>query len=110
MPDLHDDDGFGSSTGHDTRTRTKNRLTEPPMYHVILLNDDYTTMEFVIQVLQHVFHKNIAEATRVMLQVHRTGRGVAGTYTHDIARTKADQVMKMAFKESHPLRCILEQA
>lgn len=110
MPELHDDSGIGGSTAHGIQSRTKSRTTEPPLYHVILLNDDFTTMEFVIKVLQHVFHKNIAEATRVMLQVHRTGRGVAGTYTHDIARTKAEQVMKMAFKESHPLRCILEQA
>ncbi len=84
-------------------------IVEPSLYHVILLNDDYTTMEFVVSVITDVFHLQAAQASRVMMEVHTKGRGVAGTYTKDIAQTKAEIVMRMAFKRNFPLKCILEE-
>lgn len=99
-----------SGTGVSTITEQIESLKEPSLYHVILLNDDFTTMEFVVDVIQAVFHKNLDEATQIMLEVHRTGKGLAGTYLRDIARTKAERVMHMAFKENFPLKCILEKA
>jgi ATP-dependent Clp protease adapter protein ClpS len=90
------------------------RMTMRPLtrevFRVILLNDDYTTMEFVVSVIQDVFHQNASQAARIMMEVHTRGRGVAGTFTRDIARTKADTVMQMAFEENYPLKCILEKA
>ena len=83
-------------------------VQEPEEYRVILLNDDYTTMEFVVAVIMSVFHKDLFEATRVMLDVHRKGRGVVGTYTYDIAATKVDQVLDAAHSAGHPLQCISE--
>lgn len=86
----------------------KTRLKRPPMYAVILLNDDYTPMEFVVWVLQTLFFKNHDEATRVMLQVHKEGKGIAGVFTHDVARTKLVQVEQVARKHEHPLACMIE--
>lgn len=83
-------------------------LDEPGMYQVVLHNDDYTTMEFVVYVLERVFNKNEGEANRIMLEVHRRGRGVCGVYPFEIAETKVAQVEKMAFKEGFPLKCTLE--
>ena len=83
---------------------------EPDEYRVILLNDDYTTMEFVVAVIVSVFHKDLLEATRVMLDVHRKGRGVVGTYTYDIAATKISTVHAMARENGFPLKCIMEKA
>lgn len=85
-------------------------LDEPGMYHVILHNDDYTTMEFVVYVLERVFHKNEADASRIMLEVHREGRGICGIYTFEVAETKVAAVEKMATQEGFPLKCTLEQA
>jgi len=83
---------------------------EPDEYRVILLNDDYTTMEFVVAVIMSVFHKDLFEATRVMLDVHRKGRGVVGAYTYDIAATKINKVHAMARENGFPLKCIMEKA
>ena len=83
---------------------------EPKDYVVILLNDNYTTREFVVEVLQLIFHKNSQEATRIMLNVHHKGRGVVGAYTWDIAHTKANQVHTIAKEYDYPLRCIVEEA
>ncbi|RMD83960.1 MAG: ATP-dependent Clp protease adapter ClpS, partial [Candidatus Dadabacteria bacterium] len=80
----------------------------PRMYRVVLLNDDYTPMDFVVWVLRCVFHKPHDEATRLMLEVHTRGRGVCGVYTYDVARTKAKQVETLAAKHEHPLRCDVE--
>jgi len=88
----------------DTETR------EPDEYRVILLNDDFSTMEFVVAVIMSVFHKELFEATRVMLDVHRKGRGVVGTYTYDIAATKINKVHAMARENGFPLKCIMEKA
>ncbi|MCE5255498.1 MAG: ATP-dependent Clp protease adapter ClpS [Spirochaetaceae bacterium] len=83
---------------------------EPGEYHVFLLNDDFTTMEFVISVLMTVFHKSLSEATRIMLDVHRKGRGLVGEYTYDIAATKIAQVHLLARQMGFPLRCTMERA
>jgi ATP-dependent Clp protease adaptor protein ClpS len=85
------------------RTRTK----PPPLYKVVLLNDDYTPMDFVVIVLQTVFSMSREKATQVMLQVHREGMGVCGTYTREVATTKVEQVIELARKHQHPLQCTL---
>lgn len=83
-------------------------LTEPAMYHVVILNDDYTPMDFVVMVLQRYFHKTHDAATKMMLEIHHQGRSICGMYTLDIAQTKVHQVRQHARKEGHPLACILE--
>ena len=88
------------------RVKTK----KPPMYKVLLHNDDFTTMEFVVQVLTTVFRRNEAEATRIMLHVHRTGIGVAGVYTKEIAETKVRKVLNLAQRVESPLQCTTEEA
>ena len=84
-------------------------FAEPPMFKVILLNDDYTPMEFVVQILQDIFHKDRSEAERIMLSVHRKGSGLCGIYTYEIAETKVDRVQARAGKAGYPLRCIMEE-
>ena len=84
-------------------------VKEPPSYQVILINDDYTPMEFVIEVLEKFFQKNREEATQIMLHVHQRGVGVCGIYTYDLAETKAMQVMNYARKYEHPLQVQLEK-
>jgi ATP-dependent Clp protease adaptor protein ClpS len=83
---------------------------EPDEYRVLLLNDDFTTMEFVVAVLVTVFHKSIPEATKIMLDVHRKGRGTVGVYSFDIATTKVQRVHTMARENGFPLRCTMEKA
>ena len=82
----------------------------PPLYRVVLLNDDFTPMEFVITVLQTYFHKDRATATEIMLQVHRSGRGTCGVFPKDIASTKVDLVLSYARSYGHPLQCVMEEA
>lgn len=91
-------------------TRVEEELKRPPMYKVLLHNDDYTTMEFVVEILQKVFHKSIAEATRIMLLVHKSGTGVCGVFTEDVAETKVEIVHHLARKNGFPLRCSMEEA
>ncbi|MDR0720993.1 MAG: ATP-dependent Clp protease adaptor ClpS [Treponema sp.] len=88
--------------------KKKEALKEPEDYAVILLNDDFTTREFVVAVLERVFHLSGAEATRIMLNVHYNGRGVVGYYTWDIANTKMGQVHALAREYDYPLRCVVE--
>ncbi|AEV69557.1 ATP-dependent Clp protease adapter ClpS [Acetivibrio clariflavus] len=83
-------------------------LKKPKMYKVILLNDDYTTMDFVVEVLMIVFHKSATDATQIMLDVHQKGKGVVGTYTYDIASTKIAQVEQMASERGFPLAAVME--
>ena len=90
-------------------TEDQTELREPKMYRVILHNDHYTTMDFVVDVLAKVFHKPAAEATKIMLDVHRRGRGICGLYTYDIAVTKVQRVQQMAKMREFPLRCTIEQ-
>ena len=87
----------------------KTKLKPPPLYKVILLNDDYTPMDFVVVVLQTVFVMSREKATQVMLQVHREGMGVCGTYTREIATAKVDQVLDFARRHQHPLQCTMEE-
>lgn len=87
----------------------KTRLKPPPMYKVLLLNDDYTPMDFVVTVLQTVFAMSREKATQVMLQVHRQGMGVCGTYTREVATAKVDQVIDIARRHQHPLQCTMEE-
>ena len=102
------DDGEGDGrSGALTLTRT--RTKKPSMYKVLMLNDDYTPMEFVVDVLQHIFQKNREEATKIMLHVHQKGVGVCGVYTYEIAETKVTQTVDYARKNQHPLQCTLEK-
>ena len=88
----------------------KPKLKEPNLYKVILLNDDYTPMEFVVEILQGLFHKRREEATRIMLQVHQEGAGVCGVFAYEIAETKVRQVLARAGEDQHPLQCTMEPA
>ena len=90
-------------------SETDQEVDEPPMYKVMLLNDDYTTMEFVVEVLEYVFQKSAEEATRIMLNVHRSGVGVCGIYPFEIAETKVDTVDNLARENGFPLKCIMER-
>jgi len=90
------------------KEKTTNKVQVPKMYKVILLNDDYTTMDFVIEILTNVFNKNEAEAIMIMLSVHRQGKGVAGIYSLDIAQTKVKIVKDMAREHGHPLQLTIE--
>lgn len=85
-------------------------LDKPKMYRVVLHNDNYTTMDFVVDILVKIFHKPAAEATKIMLDVHKKGAGVCGVYTYDIASTRISQVHQMAKKHEYPLRCSMEDA
>jgi len=93
-----------------TERRTARKLKQPKMYKVLLHNDDYTTMDFVVYVLRTIFHRPEAEAVRIMLNVHRNGVGVAGVYTYEVAETKIAQVEALARQHEFPLRCSMEEA
>ena len=97
----------GPATGVVVRTKAKTK--KPSMYKVLMLNDDYTPMEFVVHVLEAFFHKSREEATRVMLHVHRRGIGVCGVYTYEVAETKVAQVVDFARRHEHPLQLTLEK-
>jgi len=92
-----------------TRVTERDSLQEPPRYKVLLHNDDYTTMDFVIMILQTVFQKNTDEATRIMLSVHHQGIGIAGVFTREIGETKIAIVHRMAKRNQFPLKCSLEE-
>ena len=87
----------------------RSKLAPPPLYTVVLLNDDFTPMEFVVLVLQKFFSLDRERATRIMLKVHMEGRGVCGTYTRDLAATKVEQVTAFARESQHPLACVMEE-
>lgn len=93
----------------DTAVAEKTRTKTPKQYKVLLLNDDYTTMEFVVFVLEAVFMKSPSEAIQIMLQVHKSGRGVAGIFSKQIAEAKIDRVHSEARKEGFPLKCVMEE-
>ena len=107
-----EDDGEGDGAGGagtGFATQTKTRTKKPSLYRVLLLNDDYTPMEFVVHILERFFHKSREEATRIMLHVHRRGVGVCGVYTYEVAETKVTQVMDFARRHQHPLQCTMEK-
>ena len=91
------------------KTQVKNKVKKPSLYKVLILNDDYTPMEFVIQVLEQFFSKNQDEATQIMLHVHQKGVGVCGVFTYEVAETKVNQTMDMARQHQHPLQCTIEK-
>lgn len=91
------------------RERQEEKTRTPKLYHVVLLNDDYTTMEFVVTVLEEVFQKSPAEAFRLMMEVHTKGRAACGTYTYEVAETKVDTVRDLAKREGFPLQASLEE-
>jgi ATP-dependent Clp protease adaptor protein ClpS len=97
-------------SGDQVLERQERKTKEPDRHQVVLLNDDYTTMEFVMDVLESIFHKSPAEAYRVMLLVHTQGRGVCGVYTWEVAETKAASVQDMAQQAGFPLRAVVEEA
>ncbi len=101
-----DDEGNGVGIATQTRIKTK----KPALYRVLMLNDDYTPMEFVVLVLQRFFRMNMDDATRVMLHVHQKGVGVCGVFSYEVAETKVTQVMDFAREHQHPLQCTLEKA
>ena len=96
-------------TSSETLTKTRQKLEKPKLYKVILLNDDYTPMEYVVKLLKMVFSRNEEDAVNIMLMVHKKGSGVCGVYTKEIAETKVFTVEKMAKNDQHPLKCIMEQ-
>jgi len=105
LPNDDDDRGGGTSLAVKPRMRTK----KPAMYKVLMLNDDYTPMEFVVYVLERFFNKAAEEATQIMLHVHQRGVGVCGVFTYEIAETKVTQVMDLARQNQHPLQCTIEK-
>ncbi len=110
--DESDDDANGNDGGPSTGVvvRSKPKAKKPSMYKVIMLNDDYTPMEFVVMILERFFNKNHEEASHIMLHVHQKGVGVCGVYTYEISETKVTQVMDLARQHQHPLQCTLEKA
>jgi ATP-dependent Clp protease adaptor protein ClpS len=108
-----DDDKQRGGGNGDPRTgvviKTRPKTKKPSMYKVLMLNDDYTPMEFVVHVLQRFFNKTAEEATRIMLHVHQKGVGVCGVFTFEVAETKVTQTMDLARKNQHPLQCTLEK-
>lgn len=105
-----DDDGGRSGGDVGIATRTRTRPKKPSMFKVLMLNDDYTPMEFVVMVLKRFFNMDLEQATRVMLHVHQRGVGVCGIYPYEIAETKVHQVTDFARQNQHPLQCTLEKA
>ncbi len=108
MSDVEKHGGGDGETGVVVQTRPKTK--KPAMYKVLMLNDDYTPMEFVVHVLERFFNKSREEATTIMLHVHRRGVGICGVFSYEIAETKVTQVMDFARRNQHPLQCILEKA
>ena len=102
-------DGGSSQPEEQTLTQFKPKLKKPSMYKVLLLNDDYTPMDFVILVLKRFFRKSEQESTEIMLQVHQQGAGIAGVYPHEIAETKVYMVNEFSRSHHHPLKCIMEE-
>ncbi len=105
------DDKEGEDGGADGRagTQTVTRTKKPSLYRVLLLNDDYTPMEFVVYVLERFFQKNQEEATTIMLHVHQNGVGLCGVFTYEVAETKVAQVLDLARRHEHPLQCTMEK-
>jgi ATP-dependent Clp protease adaptor protein ClpS len=104
-----DDRGGGPGRGTAVITRTRPKTKKPSLYRVLILNDDYTPMEFVVHVLERFFQKDREAATRIMLHVHNHGVGECGVYTFEVAETKVSQVMDFARQNQHPLQCVMEK-
>ncbi|WP_228727208.1 ATP-dependent Clp protease adapter ClpS [Novosphingobium aureum] len=109
-PDDGNNDGAGDDGQIGIATKTRAKPKKPSQFKVLMLNDDYTPMEFVVMVLKRFFHMDLEQATRVMLHVHQKGVGVCGIFPYEIAETKVNQVMEFARQNQHPLQCTLEKA
>jgi ATP-dependent Clp protease adaptor protein ClpS len=107
---MADGTGRHDQAGGEVKERTRSETREPALYSVVLLNDDYTPMQFVVDVLEDVFQKSPAEAYRIMMQVHLNGRGVAGIYPWEVAETKVDALLSRARHEGYPLQATIEDA
>ncbi|MEI6984509.1 MAG: ATP-dependent Clp protease adapter ClpS [Rhodospirillaceae bacterium] len=107
MADYDRNPDEGSATGVVVKAKPKTK--KPSMYKVLMLNDDYTPMDFVVHVLERFFNKDLDQATQIMLNVHRRGVGLCGVYTYEVAETKATQVMDLARQHQHPLQCTIEK-
>lgn len=103
------EDKRGTGPDHGLLTKSKTETKKPSMYKVLLLNDDYTPMEFVVHILQNFFRKAPEEAMQIMLHVHQKGVGICGIYTYEVAETKVAQVIEYARKHEHPLQCTMEK-
>lgn len=101
--------GDGDGIGVDIITQTRVRTKKPSLYRVLLLNDDYTPMEFVVYILERYFNRSREQATRIMLHVHQKGVGLCGVYTYEVAETKVAQVLDLAKRHEHPLQCVMEK-
>jgi ATP-dependent Clp protease adaptor protein ClpS len=99
----------GPRTGDAVKERVKTQQKEPQLFKVLLLNDDYTTMEFVVHVLENVFQKSPAEAYQIMMHVHVNGRGIAGAYPWEVAETKVEQTTSLAREAGYPLKAVVEE-
>lgn len=108
-PNNDDRQGGGDDGDVGIITKTKPKTKKPSLYKVLLLNDDYTPMEFVVHVLQRFFNKDINEATEIMLHVHQNGVGICGVFTFEVAETKVTQVIDLARQHQHPLQCTMEK-
>lgn len=108
MQDENGDDK-GSENGTGLATKVKPKTKKPSLYRVLLLNDDFTPMEFVVHVLEQFFSKTGDQATQIMLHVHNNGVGECGVFTYEVAETKVTQVMDFALKHQHPLQCVMEK-
>jgi ATP-dependent Clp protease adaptor protein ClpS len=104
-----DDQGNQNGTVVERRTKEQAKTRKPPLYKCILLNDDYTPMEFVVEILKSVFHRSQADATRIMLHVHQNGMGVAGVFPFEVAETKIHTVEELARESQVPLKCVMEK-
>ena len=107
--DSGDDHQNGDGTGTGIVAKTRPKTKKPSLYKVLLLNDDYTPMEFVVHILEKIFGKNREEAVEVMLHVHRHGVGMCGLFTFEVAETKVTQVIEFARRHQHPLQCTMEK-
>ncbi|MCL2714787.1 MAG: ATP-dependent Clp protease adapter ClpS [Alphaproteobacteria bacterium] len=108
---MNNDDRSGSAGGPGTSviTKVKRKTRRPNLYRVLMLNDDYTPMDFVVAVLEKFFNKDVEAATKIMLNVHHHGIGECGVFTYEIAETKVTQVMDFARRHQHPLQCVMEK-
>jgi len=102
--------GDQDQTGGAVKERTSDQVKEPALFSVVLLNDDYTPMQFVVDVLETLFQKTPSEAYRVMMQVHLNGRGIAGVYPYEVAETKVEALLSLAQEAGHPLQATIEDA
>jgi ATP-dependent Clp protease adaptor protein ClpS len=112
VPKMTNDDnrnGAGSGPSTSVITKVKPKTKRPNLYRVLILNDDYTPMEFVVYVLERFFNKSREDATRIMLHVHQNGVGVCGVFTYEVAETKVAQVIESARRHQHPLQCTMEK-